>query len=43
MKIKFNEIFSNPSLLLATGFGIGLIPVAPGTFGSILGIIICNQ
>ena len=40
MKIKFNEIFSNPSLLLATGFGIGLIPVAPGTFGSILGIVL---
>ena len=40
MKIKFNEIFSNPSLLLATGFGIGLIPVAPGTFGSILGVIL---
>ena len=40
MKIKLNEIFSNPSLLLATGFGIGLIPVAPGTFGSILGVIL---
>jgi phosphatidylglycerophosphatase A len=40
MKIKLNEIFSNPSLLLATGFGIGLIPVAPGTFGSILGIVL---
>ena len=40
MKIKLNEIFSNPSLFLATGFGIGLIPVAPGTFGSILGIVL---
>lgn len=25
-------------LFLATGFGIGYIPVAPGTFGSILGL-----
>jgi phosphatidylglycerophosphatase A len=25
-------------LILATGFGIGKIPVAPGTFGSILGL-----
>ncbi|HJO01701.1 MAG TPA: phosphatidylglycerophosphatase A, partial [Candidatus Woesearchaeota archaeon] len=40
MKIKLDEVFSNPSLFLATGFGIGLIPIAPGTFGSILGIIL---
>lgn len=28
------------SLLLATAFGLGLIPVAPGTFGSIAGLIL---
>ena len=40
MKIKLKKVFSNPSLFLATGFGIGLLPIAPGTFGSILGIIL---
>ena len=40
MKIKLNEIFSNPSLFLVTGFGIGLLPVAPGTFGSMLGMVL---
>ncbi|SVD20598.1 uncharacterized protein METZ01_LOCUS373452 [marine metagenome] len=40
MKIKLKEIFSNPSLCLATGFGIGLLPIAPGTYGSILGMVL---
>ena len=40
MKIKLNEVFSNLSLFLVTGFGIGLLPIAPGTFGSMLGIIL---
>jgi|TARA_B100001964_G_scaffold152479_1_gene167862 phosphatidylglycerophosphatase A len=40
MKIKLSEVFSNPSLFLVTGFGIGLLPIAPGTFGSMLGIIL---
>ena len=40
MKIKLNEVFSNPSLFLVTGFGIGLLPVAPGTFGSMLGMVL---
>ena len=40
MKIKLNEIFSNPSLFLVTGFGIGLLPVAPGTFGGMLGMVL---
>ena len=40
MKIKLHEVFSNPSLFLATGFGIGLLPIAPGTFGSVLGIVL---
>ncbi|SVB73764.1 uncharacterized protein METZ01_LOCUS226618, partial [marine metagenome] len=34
MKIRLKKVFSNPSLFLATGFGIGLLPIAPGTFGS---------
>ena len=38
MKIKLNEVFSNLSLFVVTGFGIGLLPIAPGTFGSMLGI-----
>jgi len=40
MNIKLHEVFSSPSLFLATGFGLGLIPIAPGTFGSILGIVL---
>jgi len=40
MKIKLYEVFSNPSLFLATGFGIGLLPIAPGTFGSMLGVVL---
>ena len=40
MKIKLEEVFSNPSLFLATGSGIGLIPIAPGTFGSMLGVFL---
>ena len=40
MNIKLHEVFSNPSLFLATGFGIGLLPIAPGTYGSILGIVL---
>jgi len=40
MKIKLNEVLSDPAIFLATGFGIGLFPIAPGTFGSIVGIIL---
>ena len=40
MNIKLHEVFSNPSLFLVTGFGIGLLPVAPGTFGSMLGMVL---
>jgi phosphatidylglycerophosphatase A len=28
-------------LLLATGFGVGHIPLAPGTYGSLLGLPLC--
>ena len=27
--------------LLATGFGAGLVPVAPGTIGTLVGVLIC--
>lgn len=39
-KIKSRSGFSwlNPLHLLAFGFGLGKIPVMPGTFGSLLGI-----
>ena len=40
MKIRLKKVFSTPSLFLATGFGIGLMPIAPGTFGSMLGILL---
>lgn len=45
MTIKFkpdktpNTLFKNPWHLIACGFGIGKIPYAPGTFGSLLGIL----
>lgn len=29
---------TNPACLLAFGFGVGLVPVAPGTFGTLLAI-----
>jgi len=38
--MKLKEVFSRPSLFLVTGFGIGLLPIAPGTFGSILGMVL---
>jgi len=32
------SIMKNPWVLLATGFGLGLSPVASGTFGALLGV-----
>lgn len=32
-----NRLLQNFAFALATGLGLGLIPVAPGTFGSLLG------
>lgn len=29
------------AIVIATGLGLGFIPVAPGTFGSLLGVAIC--
>ncbi len=31
----------NPIHLLATGFGSGLAPKAPGTFGTVVGVLVC--
>lgn len=33
--------FKKPVIFIATGFYSGFIPIAPGTFGSILGIPLC--
>lgn len=42
MKIKKNtipiSIFKNPIHFIACGFGVGAIPYAPGTFGTLLSI-----
>lgn len=32
------KVLRNPAALLAFGLGTGLMPVAPGTFGSLLGV-----
>ena len=37
--IKLRDVFSHPAFFLSTGFGIGLIPYAPGSWGSLLGIL----
>ena len=34
------EDLREPDVLVATGFGIGLLPGAPGTYGSLLGALI---
>lgn len=34
------DLFSSPASFLAFGFGTGLSPVAPGTFGSLPGLLI---
>ncbi|MFL2804954.1 MAG: phosphatidylglycerophosphatase A [Gammaproteobacteria bacterium] len=38
--MKKFPILKNPSHLFATLFGIGLLPVAPGTWGSLFGLIL---
>lgn len=37
-KIAANKIFTNPINFLAFGFGAGLAPKAPGTFGTLIAI-----
>ena len=31
-------VLAHPAHFIATGFGIGLVPVAPGTFGTLVGL-----
>ena len=38
--MKISDPIDQLALIIATGFGIGFIPFAPGTFGSILGLLI---
>jgi len=38
--IKAGVIFSDPVHFFAFGFGSGLAPVAPGTFGSVVGVLL---
>lgn len=40
MKVEFSRVISDPWLLLATGFGSGLAPRAPGTAGSVVGLLL---
>lgn len=38
--LTFSQLLKNPVLLLGFGFGSGLSPKAPGTFGTLLGLLI---
>jgi phosphatidylglycerophosphatase A len=38
LRFRPRHFWDRTTLVLATGFGIGLIPVMPGTFGSLLGL-----
>ena len=37
---SFRELRANPVLMLGFGFGSGLAPKAPGTFGTLLGLLL---
>lgn len=37
---KFKELIDNPAVMLGFGFGSGLSPKAPGTVGTLLGLIL---
>ncbi|HVC37938.1 MAG TPA: phosphatidylglycerophosphatase A [Gammaproteobacteria bacterium] len=39
-RLTAREVFSNPIHLLAFGFGSGLFPKAPGTVGTLVGVIV---
>ncbi len=39
MKMKRSTLLKNPIHLLSLGFGAGLLPKAPGTFGTLVGIL----
>ena len=34
-------LVAHPAHFIALGFGVGLIPFAPGTFGTLLGLAVC--
>jgi phosphatidylglycerophosphatase A len=38
LRFRSRHFWDRTALVLATGFGIGLVPVMPGTFGSLLGL-----
>lgn len=38
--INKTEIMRNPIYFAAFGFGLGFMPIAPGTYGTLLGVII---
>lgn len=40
MKIEISKLLTRPDYLLACGFGSGLVPRAPGTAGSALGLLL---
>lgn len=39
-RLNARQVFSNPIYLLAYGFGSGLAPRAPGTFGTLAGVVV---
>jgi phosphatidylglycerophosphatase A len=38
LQVRSHSLWDKTALILATGFGIGLVPVMPGTFGTLLGL-----
>ena len=40
MSVSLKRVYSDPGLLLMTGFGSGLSPRAPGTVGSLVGLVL---
>ena len=38
MKVRFSEIWQDPAHVLSFGFGSGLLPRAPGTWGTVVAI-----
>jgi phosphatidylglycerophosphatase A len=39
-KVRARTVFSDPVHFIAFGFGTGLAPIAPGTFGSLPGVLL---
>lgn len=39
-QLSAREVFSNPIHFLAFGFGSGLVPKAPGTAGTVVGVVV---